>query len=193
MGGVRMAGAVMHNKHRGGKMAPRGQEVFFDKDDLIVSKTNLKGHLTYMNHTFLEVAGYTETELIGKPHNAIRHSDMPRCVFKLLWDKLQNGSEIFAYVVNVTKSGDYYWVIAHVTPSYGGDGQVIGYHSTRRVPNPKTIKDVIIPLYRDLKATEESFGNRKDGLAASYEKLLGILSDKELEYEEFIAQLDKAA
>jgi PAS domain S-box-containing protein len=188
-----MASQPTRNKHRGGKMAPRGQEVFFDKDDLIVSKTNAKGHLTYMNHTFLEVAGYSEAELIGKPHNVIRHSDMPRCVFKLLWDKLQSGSEIFAYVVNVTKSGDYYWVIAHDTPSYGSNGEVVGYHSTRRVPDPRTIKEVITPLYRDLKATEESFGSRKDGLAASYEKLMGILSEKELEYEEFIAQLDKAA
>jgi len=174
-------------------MAPRGQEVFFDKDELIVSKTNLKGHLTYMNHTFLDIAGYTEAEVIGKPHNVIRHSDMPRCVFKLLWDKLQSGSEIFAYVVNTTKSGDYYWVIAHVTPSYGSNGEVIGYHSTRRVPNPRIIKDVIIPLYRELKGIEAGFSSRKDGLEASFQKLLDVLAEKELEYEEFIAQLEKAA
>ncbi len=193
MGGFRRAKPYTLNNHWGGKMATSGREIFFDKDDLIVSKTNLKGHLTYMNHTFLEVAGYTEAELIGKPHNAIRHSDMPRCVFKLLWDKLQSGSEIFAYVINVTKSGNYYWVIAHVTPSYGGNGEVVGYHSTRRVPDSRIIKEIIIPLYRDLKATEESIGNRKDGLAASYEQLMGILSEKELEYEEFVAQLNKAA
>ncbi|PCJ68317.1 MAG: chemotaxis protein [Rhodobiaceae bacterium] len=174
-------------------MASAGREVFFDKDELIVSKTNLKGHLTYMNHTFLDIAGYTEAEVIGKPHNVIRHPDMPRCVFKLLWDKLQSGSEIFAYVVNVTKNGDYYWVIAHVTPSYGSNGEVVGYHSTRRVPNPQTIQQVIIPLYKDLKTIEDSFGNRKDGLAASFQKLLDVLSEKELEYDEFIAQLEKAA
>jgi len=174
-------------------MLSKGQEVFFGRDELIVSKTNLKGHLTYTNHTFLDIAGYTEAEVIGKPHNVIRHPDMPRCVFKLLWDKLQAGNEIFAYVVNETKSGDYYWVIAHVTPSYGSNGEVIGYHSTRRVPNPQTIQQVIIPLYKDLKAIEDSFGNRKDGLAASSQKLLDVLSEKELEYEEFIAQLEKAA
>lgn len=67
---------------------PTGHEVFLDTDDLIVSKTNLKGHITYANNTFLEVAGYTEAEVIGQPHNLIRHSDMPRCVFKLLWDTL---------------------------------------------------------------------------------------------------------
>ena len=174
-------------------MLSKGQEVFFGRDELIVSKTNLKGHLTYTNHTFLDIAGYTEAEVIGKPHNVIRHPDMPRCVFKLLWDKLQAGSEIFAYVVNETKSGDYYWVIAHVTPSYGSNGEMVGYHSTRRVPNPQTIQQVIIPLYKDLKAIEDGFGNRKDGLAASSQKLLDVLSEKELEYEEFIAQLEKAA
>jgi len=174
-------------------MLSKGQEVFFGRDELIVSKTNLKGHLTYTNHTFLDIAGYTEAEVIGKPHNVIRHPDMPRCVFKLLWDKLQAGSEIFAYVVNETKNGDYYWVIAHVTPSYGSNGEMVGYHSTRRVPNPQTIQQVIIPLYKDLKAIEDGFGNRKDGLAASSQKLLDVLSEKELEYEEFIAQLEKAA
>jgi len=89
-------------------MLSSGKEVFFDKDDLIVSKTNLKGHLTYMNDIFLEIAGYKESEVIGKPHNVIRHPDMPRCVFKLLWDKIQSGNEVFAYVVNTTKNGDYY-------------------------------------------------------------------------------------
>ncbi|MBL4863482.1 MAG: hypothetical protein JKY63_01085 [Rhodobiaceae bacterium] len=70
---------------------------------------------------------------------------------------------------------------------------MVGYHSTRRVPNPQTIQQVIIPLYKDLKAIEDGFGNRKDGLAASSQKLLDVLSEKELEYEEFIAQLEKAA
>ena len=174
-------------------MPTTGHEVFFSKDDLIVSKTNLKGHLTYTNHTFLEVAGYTKAELIGKPHNVIRHSDMPRCVFKLLWDELQNGNDIFAYVVNLTKSGDYYWVLAHAGPTYETAGKVIGYHSTRRVPDPKVVKEVIVPLYKELCGIEQSFGNRKDGLAASYQKLLDVLSDREQEYGEFIAQLGKVA
>jgi len=78
------------------KIEPTGQEVHFDRNDLIVSKTNLKGHITYANDIFLDIAGYTEEEVIGKPHNLIRHPDMPRCVFKLLWDTLQSGTEIFA-------------------------------------------------------------------------------------------------
>ncbi|MEQ9520550.1 MAG: PAS domain-containing protein [Parvibaculum sp.] len=174
-------------------MLSSGKEIFFGHDELIVSKTNLKGHLTYMNDVFLRVAGYSEAEVIGKPHNVIRHPDMPRAVFKLLWDKIQTGSEVFAYVVNTTKSLDYYWVVAHVTPSYGSDGKIVGYHSTRRLPNPSTVKNKIIPLYKELLAIEASNRNGKDGLSASFDHLLGILAKEELEYEEFIANLMKAA
>lgn len=172
---------------------PTGQEVFFDRDDLIVSKTNLKGHITYANNTFLEIAGYTEAEVMGQPHNLIRHPDMPRCVFKLLWDTLQAGTEIFAYVVNSTKRGDHYWVLAHVTPSFDQNGGIVGYHSTRRVPNPQTIQDIIVPLYRDLVQIEESHANRKDGMEASFQKVLEILAEKNIPYDEFVADLARAA
>ena len=87
---------------------PTGVERFFDDDDIIVSKTDLKGKITYANRVFSQVSGYTEPELIGQPHNLIRHPDMPRCVFKLLWDTVQDGREIFAYVVNLCKGGDHY-------------------------------------------------------------------------------------
>ncbi|WOF75219.1 PAS domain-containing protein [Parvibaculaceae bacterium PLY_AMNH_Bact1] len=174
-------------------MGTASKEVFFDRDSLIVSKTNLKGHLTYMNDVFLDVAGYREQELVGKPHNVIRHPDMPRCVFKLLWDRLQQGNEVFAYVVNVTKSGDYYWVVAHVTPSFDADGNIIGYHSTRRVPNADVVKDTIIPLYKDLIKIEKSHESRKAGLEASYQNLLDVLAEKKLGYDEFVAHLMQAA
>ena len=98
-----------------------GVERFFDKDEIIVSKTDLKGRMTYCNDVFLRIAGYTEQELLGQPHSIIRHPDMPRCVFKLLWDTIGAGKEIFAYVINRAKNGDHYWVLAHVTPSRDPD------------------------------------------------------------------------
>ena len=165
-----------------------GQEVFFDKNDLIVSKTNLKGHITYANHTFLEIAGYEENEVIGKPHNVIRHENMPRGVFELFWSTIAKGEEIFAYVVNSTKSGDHYWVIAHVTPSYH-NGSVSGYHSTRRVPDSRTIKEVIEPLYTELNTIEAATPDRKEGTQKSFERLGEILRDKGLNYNEFAASL----
>ncbi|MBV5325531.1 MAG: methyl-accepting chemotaxis protein, partial [Rhodospirillaceae bacterium] len=104
---------------------PTQTEVFFERNDLIVSKTDLKGNLTYVNEIFLRISEYGEEELIGQPHSFIRHPSMPRCVFKLLWDRLQAGSEIFAYVKNMTKSGAYYWVLAHATPSITASGEVV--------------------------------------------------------------------
>jgi len=167
-----------------------GKETFFDRDDLIVSKTDLKGRLTYTNHTFLDMAGYDESEVIGQPHNVIRNPNMPRAVFELLWTTIAKGEELFAYVVNSTKSGDHYWVIAHVTPSRE-NGKIVGYHSTRRVPNPQTIKNVIEPLYDQLKSIEDKNPNKKDGIQESMSTLMGILSDKGVTYNEFIASLAK--
>jgi PAS domain S-box-containing protein len=167
-----------------------GNEVFFDRDELIVSKTDLKGRVTYANHTFLEIAGYTEMEVVGQPHNLIRNTNMPMAVFELLWVTIAKGEEIFAYVVNTAKSGDHYWVIAHVTPSYQ-NGDIIGYHSTRRVPNPNTIKTVIEPLYDQLRSIEEKFSNKKDSIAASVKALNEVLQSKNVTYNEFIASLAK--
>lgn len=165
-----------------------GTEVFFDSDELIVSKTNLKGHITYANHTFLDIAGYDEDEVIGKPHNLIRHDNMPRGVFELFWDTIAQGKEIFAYVVNSTKNGDHYWVNAHVTPSYE-NGKIVGYHSTRRLPSKSVIKGVIEPLYDELNQIESSSGNRKDGIDKSVSRLKEILADKDVSYDEFVSSL----
>jgi len=170
-----------------------GKELFFDKKDMIVSKTDTKGHLTYTNDIFLELAGYTEEEILGKPHNVVRHPDMPRCVFKLLWDTLSQGTEIFAYVVNLAKNGDHYWVIAHVTPSYNVSGNIIGYHSTRRVPNHKTVQTVIVPLYRDLCEIENSTPNRKDGMQKALDHLIDVSKSKGLDYDELVSSLMRAA
>ena len=98
---------------------------------------------------------------------------------------MQQGNEVFAYVVNLTKNGDYYWVVAHVTPSFDSDGNIIGYHSTRRVPNVDVVKETIIPLYRELIKVEQSQESRKAGLEASYQNLLDVLAEKNLGYDEF--------
>ena len=116
-------------------VAPTQTEIFFKADNIIVSKTDLKGRITYANQSFCQMAGYTEAEMLGQPHSVIRHPDMPRAVFKLLWDTVLEGREIFAYVKNMAKNGNFYWVFAHVTPSYDANRNVIGFHSSRRVPD----------------------------------------------------------
>ncbi len=171
------------------KITPTGVEQFFEKDQIIVSKTDLKGRLTYTNKVFMDIAGYAENELLGEPHSMIRHPDMPRCVFKLLWDAIENKQEIFAYVVNMCKNGDHYWVLAHVTPSFDANGQVNGYHSNRRVPDRAILDQAIIPFYKQLLAEEKSHKNRKDGMNAAYQMVHTMLQEKGMTYDEFIFSL----
>lgn len=166
-----------------------GVERFFDDDDIIVSKTDLQGHLTYINRVFVNISGYTEDQIIGKPHSVIRHPDMPRSVFKTLWDTVQGGHEVFAYVNNRAKNGDNYWVYAHITPSWNQQNEVVGYHSNRRVPDRKILDDHVIPLYKQLKTAEDAAQNRKDGLTAGVESLQNILVEAGIAYDEFIATI----
>ncbi|MES0883431.1 PAS domain-containing protein [Roseibium sp. SCP14] len=166
-----------------------GVERYFDENEIIVSKTDLKGRITYCNDVFLRVAGYTEKECLGQPHSLIRHPDMPRCIFDLLWETIQSGREIFAYVKNRCKNGDHYWVHAHVTPSRDKSGTVIGYHSNRRVPDRNVLETAIMPLYRNLLAEERGHQDRKSGLRASKAMIRSLLEDHAVEYDEFIATL----
>ena len=167
----------------------KGQEAFFDDNEIIVSKTDLKGKLTYCNDVFLRIAEYTESECLGQPHSMIRHPDMPRAVFALLWETIQSGKEIFAYVINSTKSGGYYWVLAHVTPSRDSSGEIVGYHSNRRTPDRDILENKIKPLYTQLLEIERAESNRKVGMQKSVAALQQVLNDQDLEYDEFIATL----
>lgn len=152
-----------------------GKEVFFSNSDFIVSKTDPKGIIQYGNKIFLDIAGYTETEIIGKPHNMLRHPDMPRCVFKIFWEYLQRGDEIFAYVINKCKNGDHYWVFAHATPSLDENGNIIAYHSNRRVPDPTFVRETIVPLYAALRDIEQSESNSNAGMEKAYTHLLSLI------------------
>lgn len=169
------------------KAAFSDREVFFNESEVIVSKTDTKGALTYVNKVFIRVSEYKESELIGQPHSMIRHPDMPRCIFKLLWDTIGSGQEIFAYVKNATKSGAYYWVLAHVTPSRDTSGQVVGFHSNRRVPNPDTVKRVN-DLYRELRSIEQQ-GDRRQGLERSYQHLISFVQKQNKPYDEIVHSL----
>lgn len=169
--------------------APTNKEIYFDEDDLIVSKTDLKGRITYANETFCRIAGYDEAALLGQPHSIIRHPDMPRAVFKLLWDTLFEGREVFAYVKNLTKDGGYYWVFAHVTPSFANNKEIIGFHSNRRVPDRNVLEQTIIPLYGAVLREEQRHKNGKAALAAGYEHLASTLKSRNATYDEFIFSL----
>jgi len=164
---------------------PTGRERSWREEDIIVSKTDRKGHITYANLTFLEVSGYSEEELLGQPHSIIRHPDMPRCVFKLLWDTIEARNEIFAYVKNMAKNGDHYWVFAHVTPTFDSRGQIIGYHSNRRCPDRAQVR-IFEDVYRQLLAEEKRHADWRKGMAAATEMLVSMIGQKQMSYAEFI-------
>lgn len=128
---------------------PTGIERFFGDDEIIVSKTDTHGKITYANDVFLRVSGYDEGQLLGRPHSILRHPDMPRSVFALMWETILGGREIFAYVKNLASNGDHYWVFAHVTPTFGGQGEIVGFHSNRRTPDRKALP-TIQTLYSEL-------------------------------------------
>jgi len=155
------------------------------EDDFIVSKTDLKGRITYTNKIFMEMAEYTEFELLGKPHSIIRHPDMPKAVFKYLWDTIEKKEEVFAFVINKTRNGNDYWVYANITASLDEKGNIIGYYSVRRRPNPKAL-DIIIPLYKKMLEVEKN-----DGVDASFKILTDILQEKGVGYDELIISIQE--
>ena len=125
-------------------------EVELRDDILIVSKTDLKGCITYVNRDFIQVSGFSEQELIGEPHNLVRHPDMPAEAFADLWNTLKAGRPWTGLVKNRCKNGDYYWVLANATPIWE-QGQVTGYMSVRRKADRARIREVegIYQLFRD--------------------------------------------
>ncbi|MGE5475177.1 MAG: PAS domain-containing protein [Bacteroidales bacterium] len=165
-----------------------GVERTFGADEIIVSKTDPKGRIIYANEVFLRLAGYAEKEIIGQPHSIIRHPAMPRCVFKLLWDTIQAGKECFAYVVNRSKNGDHYWVLAHITPTFDGKGNIVSYHSNRRSPRREAVAKAEA-LYRELLAVEAAHEDRKQGMEAGFKALVDKLQALGVPYDEFVFAL----
>jgi PAS domain S-box-containing protein len=157
-------------------------------DDVIVSETDPKGVITYVNDTFLRIAAYEETDLVGQPHNLIRHPDMPRCVFKLLWDTIRTGDELSAYVVNLARDGAHYWVLADVTPVAGDDGTITGYRSERRAPSREAV-EAVTGLYAELVKTEQAAATSKAGMEASTAQLVALLVSRNQSYAEFVRSL----
>jgi len=166
------------------KIQPTTVERVMRDDEIIVSKTDPKGRIAYGNEKFIEFSGYAEEELLGAQHNIIRHPDMPRGVFHLLWETVASGKEIFAYVKNMAQDGSYYWVLANVTPDYDAAGNITGYLSIRRAPRRGAIP-IIEDLYRQMKQVEQAAGPR-DACDASVGMLTNLLKEKGVSYEQFV-------
>ncbi len=170
------------------KTSPTDYEVRLREDTYIVSKTDTRGKITYANRFFMQISGYSERQLLGVQHNILRHPDMPRGVFKLLWDTIATGEECFAYVKNLCENGDHYWVFANITPDYDAQRNISGYFSVCRPPRLEAVNRVI-PLYREMLTIEQQAGP-EHACAASMEYLDKLIKESgHAGYQTFILGL----
>jgi len=162
-------------------------EKVLNQDDFIVSKTDTKGKIIYCNEIFAQMAGYPAADLIGANHNLIRHPDMPKLAYKFLWDLVQAKDEFFGFVKNLCADGGYYWVFAYVTADLDANGNIVSYTSVRR-KMPQSAIDIMTPIYKQLLDAE-----RSGGVQASEKLLQSMLSKHNMEYKEFIINLQLGA
>ena len=168
-------------------ITPTTAERVMREKDLIFSRTDTTGRITYANNIFIEFSGYKQEELIGAQHNIIRHPDMPRAIFKLLWDTIQNKQECCAYVKNMSKDGGFYWVYATVTPSYDAQGNLAGYTSWRSKPKASGV-EAAKALYAQMLEAETRAGPA-NAIAASRKILNDLLQEKGMSYDEFVRSI----
>lgn len=163
---------------------PIDKEVSWDKTQTIMSKTDLYGTIEYANEAFVDVCGYEDYELMAQPHNIIRHPDMPKVVFKVLWDNIKLGNKFHGIVKNLAKSGRYYWVITDFEYLKDEDGVIKNYIARRKAVPQAVISNHIEPLYKRLLQIEQA-----SGLVASEKYLIGYLEEKGLSYVDLITKL----
>lgn len=120
---------------------PVDEEVKFDGRSLI-SETDLKGIITFVNRKFTEMTGYSKEEAIGQPHSILRHPDMPKAAFEGMWKMIKEGKIWDGYVKNLRKDGKYYWVNVHIVPKKDEEGNIIGYIASRKMVDPQLLRRI---------------------------------------------------
>ncbi len=160
------------------------KEVTWDKTQVIMSKTNAFGIIEYANEVFVDVSGYEDYELMGQPHNIIRHPDMPKVIFKVLWENLKQGKNFHAIVKNLAKSGRYYWVITDFEIARDENDAIVNYFGRRQSVPQEVISLHIEPLYKKLLQIEAA-----SGVEFSEKYLIGFLEEKKRSYVEYIKEL----
>ena len=163
---------------------PKDNEIKLDPKRYIVSKTDKHGIIEYGNDYFVEISGYTEPELLGKPHSIIRHPDMPKIVFKMMWDRINKAQNIMAVVKNLAKDGSYYWVVTEFQPKVDPITNEIISHTAFRKAAPKKAVETMQPIYQKLLEIE-----KEGGMEASEKYLRGFLEEKNTTYDELINDL----
>jgi len=159
-------------------------EMFFEPNDLIISRTDTRGTITYCNNIFAKMSGWSKEELLGSNHNLIRHPDMPQVAYQLVWDSIKAKSEFYGYVKNLRKDGGFYWVFAYITADLDENGEIAGYTSYRRFA-PEIAVKTMEPIYKLLLEAEKKGGmEQSKALLHAYLKKTGFSS-----YDQFIVDL----
>jgi len=164
-------------------LSSHDKEKKLSSEDILVSKTDVGGRITYGNDTFIEISGYSKEELVGQPHNIIRHPDMPKAIFYIMWQSIKRGQNIMAVVKNLTKDGKYYWVTTDFDIQRNRDGAIRNYIAFRE-PTPRKVIKEVEKLYATLLDIEKKKGDRQ-----SLEFLELFLEDKRMTYNEYIQDL----
>jgi PAS domain S-box-containing protein len=146
------------------------EEIELKNNVYIESDTDLTGKITYVNDYFAEISGYEKEELIGQPHSIVRHPDMPKILFKILWERLQHGQNLIAAIKNLAKDGRYYWVFTDFEPIQE-DGITIGYKASRKKIS-KHVTDALDSIYKKLVEVE-----KEGGMEASEKYLDAFLAE----------------
>ncbi|WP_457748690.1 PAS domain-containing protein [Sulfurimonas sp.] len=163
---------------------PINNEIKLNPKKYIVSKTDSKGIIEYGNDYFVEISGYSEAELIGKPHSIVRHPDMPKVVFKMMWDRINEAQNIIAVVKNLAKDGSYYWVVTEFEPKIDPITNKIISHTAYRKAAPQKAISAMEPIYEKLLEIE-----KEGGMEASEKYLRGFFEEKQISYDDFINDL----
>ena len=163
---------------------PTDQEIKLSSKRYIVSKTDEKGIIQYGNDYFIEISGYTQEELIGQPHSIVRHPDMPKVAFKIMWDRIKQGKNFIAVVKNLSKSGAYYWVVTEFEPKIDAISNEIISHTAFRKAAPQKAIDAMTPIYAKLLEIEE-----EGGMIESENYLRKFLEENNTTYDDFINNL----
>ncbi len=164
-------------------VTPINKEIILDPNKSIMSKTDSKGIIEFANDYFMEISGYEEFELMGQPHNVIRHPDMPKLIFKIMWQELKKGNSIFALVKNLAKDGRYYWVLVNFEIKYNEEGEITSYYARRKAAPRKAIFE-IEKLYKKLRDIEVN-----QNVNVAYRYFVGLLEEQNISYEDYIANI----
>jgi PAS domain S-box-containing protein len=165
------------------KVTPSDRELEWNKTKVLTSKTDLKGNILYANEAFIDVCGYDEFEIINKPHSILRHPDMPKVIFKMMWETIARGESFHVILKNMAKTGRYYWVANDLKVTKDNYG-IASFAGQQQAVNTEIIDKIIEPLYKKLFQIENS-----SGVKASENYLIGFLEQERKTFGQYIDEL----